>query len=212
MKTVIGVFEDRVDAEDAITALKDEGYDAKDISIVMRDRNEAQTVVHETGANDVAGGTVSGAATGAIIGGLAGLLAAVAIPGLGAFFIGGPIAAALGLGGAAATTVSGATTGAVAGGLIGALTSLGLTHEEAQVYEDRVNNGAILVAVPARRDEEADVEDILTEYEASDIRTVSARDDSISDDEILRRSRREDRGTIFVGAKGGESRRSIRRR
>lgn len=204
-KTVLGIFADRADAEDAINELSDDGYDPKDISIVLKDQREGEELSDNTGAN-VASGTVSGLATGAVLGGLAGLVASIAIPGLGAFFIGGPIAAALGITGAAAATVSGAATGAVAGGIVGALTSFGLSEEEARVYEDHVKSGAILVAVPARRGEEGRVEQILDEYNADDIRTVS------SDEERERYEEGEGRGFAFTGLKGGRSRTNLRRR
>jgi hypothetical protein len=169
---VLGVFSQRNDAEDAINELRENGYNPKDISIVMKDRSEGERLAGDTGA-DVAGGAVTGATTGAVLGGLAGLLASFVIPGLGAFFIGGPLATALGLTGAAASTVSGATTGAVAGGLIGALMGLGLPEEDARFYEERINEGGILVAIPAFAGRESEVEDILTENGADQVKTIS---------------------------------------
>lgn len=173
-RTVLGVFNDRVNAEAAIADLEDLDYNPKDLSIVLKDKHDKEIIEENTGA-DVAEGAASGATTGLILGGLAGLVAAVAIPGLGALFIGGPIAAALGLSGAAATTVSGAATGAVAGGLIGALTNLGLSDNEAKVYEERINEGGILVAVPARGDETAEIEDIFEENGATDVKSVISK-------------------------------------
>lgn len=172
--SVFGIFKDRIQAEDAINELEEKGYNPKDMSIVLRDTAAAEEIENNTGAN-VAGGTASGAATGAVLGGLAGLVAAFAIPGLGAFLIGGPIAAALGLTGAAASTVSGAATGAVAGGLVGALASLGLSNEEAQVYEERVKEGGILVIVPVIGDNKNDVTNALEKHGASDIRAAVNR-------------------------------------
>jgi hypothetical protein len=204
MKTVIGIFEDREDLEDAIDVLREEGYDPKDVSIIMKDTGEENIVEDNTGLR-VTNGALSGVATGTILGGIAGLVASAVLPGLGAFFIGGPIAASLGLAGAAATTLSGAATGAVAGGLLGALVGLGLTEEEARVYEDRVNEGAILVAVPARADEEDQVEDILYDNNATDIKVVSGRRDE--DEEILRAGKRYHEGPrpMFAGVKGGRT-------
>lgn len=171
-KTVLGIFTQRDDAENAINRLKEEGYKPEDISIVMKDTAEGRKIADDTGA-DAVGGAVTGATTGAVLGGLAGLLASYAIPGLGAFFIGGPVAAALGLTGAAAATASGATTGALAGGLLGVLTGLGLSEDEARSYESRIKEGGILVAVPARNDEEKDVENILSDSDADQIKSVS---------------------------------------
>lgn len=173
-KTVIGVFTDRENAESAISDLKELDYNPKDLSIVLKDKADKEVIAENTGA-DVTDGAATGAATGLVLGGLAGLVAAIAIPGLGAFFIGGPIAAALGLTGAAATTASGAATGALAGGLLGALSNLGLTNDEAQVYETKVNEGGILVAVPVRGEESGEVVDVFNKNDASDVKSVTSR-------------------------------------
>jgi hypothetical protein len=229
-KTVIGVFSDSDDAEDAIETLRDEDYNPKDISIVMQNAREGEVIANNTGAS-VADGAATGATTGAVLGGIAGLLigiGAIAIPGIGAILIGGPLAAALGLSGAAATTVSGAATGALAGGLLGALMGLGVPEEDARVYENRVKAGGILVAVPARPGEEGDVESVLEENGADTIRTLSLRDaysdesrdeeegDDIIDspvDESPRVTGRRD-ATMYAGRKGGRSiiRKRTRRR
>lgn len=176
--TVFGVFEDHEDAEAAINELEDVGYQAKDISIVMKDKGAGERIARETGTSFVSGAT-SGAATGAVIGGVAGLLigvGAIVIPGIGGVLIGGPLATALGLTGAAATTAEGAITGALAGGLLGGLIGLGIPREKAEVYESRVKQGSILIAVPAAEDEKEEVRDILEEYGATDISSVSIRE------------------------------------
>jgi uncharacterized membrane protein len=176
-KMIIGVFGDRVDAENAIEDLKDEDYDVKDISVVAKS-DDATVINNNTGAagNTVADSTASGVTTGGVIGALAGLLVglgAIAVPGIGALLIGGPIAAALGLSGAAATTVSGAVTGAIAGGLVGALVGLGVPEEDARVYEDRVRAGGILLAVPARERNEDDVREIMEDNGAERVRAFT---------------------------------------
>jgi uncharacterized membrane protein len=173
---VLGIFNDRDNAEDAIEDLKDHGFKPEEISIVMRDSAAAHEVAEHTGAN-VAEGAVSGATTGGVVGAIAGLLVgigAIAVPGIGGIFIAGPLAAALGLTGAAATTVSGAATGALAGGLIGALVSLGVPEEEARVYETGIKQGAILVAVPAMSHNEDDVVHLLQENGAERVKAVGA--------------------------------------
>jgi hypothetical protein len=180
-KTVLGIFSNRTDAEKAIAKLEESGYTTKDISIMMKDAGEAKAVASDTGT-DVAGGAVSGATTGGVIGGLAGLLArigALTNPGVGPFLVAGPVAAALGLTGTAATTVTGAVTGAVAGGLIGALMNLGLSEEDAKVYETGLNDGGILVAVPARTGDSKDAEMILRDFNADQVRTVSQETDRV---------------------------------
>ena len=178
MKTVIGIFNDFENADEAIDELKQIGYKPKDFSIVMKDREDAQKLRESSGAT-VADSTMTGVATGAAIGGLTGLLigiGAIAIPGLGALLVGGPLAAALGLTGAAATTLSGAATGAVAGGLIGALMGLGLSRDEAATYEERVKEGGILLAVPTTNDRADEVRSVLEEYDSTDIKMIDADD------------------------------------
>lgn len=181
-KTVISVFNDRENASNAIEELKDEGYDSKRISILMKDSREGKELADDTGT-DVVEGATAGATSGALLGGLAGLVASFIIPGLGAFFIGGPIATALGLTGAAATTASGAATGALAGGILGALTSFGLSDEEAEVYERELQAGGILVAVPTDQQGEDRVDEILSNNGAQKITSVvhdSNESDTIS--------------------------------
>lgn len=178
-KTVLGVFHNREHAEAAISELNSQGFDAQDISIIMKDTEEGKEMASDTGAN-VAGGAVTGATTGAVVGGIAGLLTgigAIAIPGFGGILIGGPLAAALGLTGAAATTISGAATGALAGGVIGALAGLGLQKEEAKEYEEHIREGAILLAVPTR--EEDKVRDIFAQHNASRVRSVVQPEDMV---------------------------------
>lgn len=175
-KTVFATFSDQMDAENTITQLKGNGYNAKDISVLMQDKQVAKQVAEDTGA-DVAGGAVSGATTGGLIGAMAGLLTgigAITIPGIGPFIAAGPIATALGLTGTAAATVGGATTGAVAGGLIGALMGLGLSDEDAHTYETSVRDGALLVAVPVRDGDASDVKAIMEDNGADNVRMIDS--------------------------------------
>lgn len=169
---VLGIFIDRLGAENALSKLEASGYNPRDISIMMKDTREARHFASDTGAS-VASGTISGAATGGVLGALAGLLVATGVfPGLGTFLIGGPLAISLGLTGAAAAAVSGAATGALAGGVIGALIGFGVPEEDARVYQASLKQGGILVIVPARSGEETEVRAILEENGATQIRAV----------------------------------------
>jgi uncharacterized protein (TIGR02271 family) len=139
--TVVGVFDDRTDAQRAIEALKDAGFRSEDIGITMRDRQEAEALVEDTGTQAGAG-AATGAVAGGVLGGLAGWLVgigALAIPGIGPIVAAGPIAAAL----------TGAAVGAAGGGLIGALTGMGVPEEEARWYESEVGRGGVLVTARA---------------------------------------------------------------
>lgn len=178
MRTIFGIFEDREDAEFALTDLDDAGYNPENFSIIMRDEEKAEELERNTGA-EVTAGAATGATTGAVVGGIAGLLigiGTIAVPGVGALLIGGPLAAALGLTGAAAITAEGAMTGALAGGLIGALTGIGVPKEEARLYEQKIREGATLLAIPVEHADEEEVMDILAQNNASDINSLDLED------------------------------------
>jgi hypothetical protein len=173
MKTIIGVFDNRAAAEQAIGGLREHGIADADISYVGgagADGEIDTTTVHTGDGESVAEGAGAGAVTGGVIGAIAGLVVANGIlPGLGTLFVAGPIATALGLTGAAATTAAGALTGAAAGGLIGAITNLGASEEDAKVYEERVRSGGVLVAAEIGDHGENEVREVYTRNGADQI-------------------------------------------
>lgn len=153
MATVIGTFASQDDAEQAIEALKDEGYDEQEISLVARNEENGGNGTMNMGQN-IAGGT----ATGGALGGLAGILAgigALAIPGIGPIVAAGPIAAGL--------------SGAVVGGITGGLVDMGIPEERGQYYEDRVREGDLLVALAAPEEEVDRAAQVLRDYGADDV-------------------------------------------
>ncbi len=90
-RTIVGVFQNRDDAERAIRQLKDAGFSGDQIGIAMRDRNVQGELIEDTGTH-AAEGAVTGAVGGGILGGLAGLLigiGALVIPGIGPVVAGG---------------------------------------------------------------------------------------------------------------------------
>lgn len=139
--TVAGLFYDGPDAERAIYALRDAGFEDSQIGVAMRDRSRQDDLTQETGTKAVQAGT-AGAVGGGILGGVLGLLAglgAVAIPGV------GPVIA----GGVLGTTLAGAGIGAAAGGLAGALIGMGIPEDEARHFERGFTQGGILLTVDA---------------------------------------------------------------
>ncbi|MCC7367798.1 MAG: general stress protein [Chloroflexi bacterium] len=162
--TVVAVFDERDDAQDAINALRDAGFLADDISILARDRDTAGRLADDTGT-EAATGAATGALAGGLLGGVAGWLVgigALAIPGVGPIIAAGPIAAALG----------GAAIGATTGGIIGALTGAGIPEDEARYYDTEFRRGGIVVTVQARgRFDEA--RDILRENGGRDTESTS---------------------------------------
>lgn len=109
---------------------------------------------HDT---DSSAGTKRGAVGGAVVGGTAALLAgigAIAIPGI------GPLVAA----GWVVATLAGAGAGAATGGLIGALTGAGVSHDEAETYNEGVRRGSTLVIARVEDADAARVESIMDSH------------------------------------------------
>ena len=142
MSRVTAVFDDRAQAELAVTELRRLGVTDTDLSFIARNEEEA---VAAGASTDTAGKRAAkGAAAGAGAGRLFGL-AALAIPGVGPFITAGALASALGTtGGAlAAGAIVGGTSGAIAGGL----SKAGYSKDEAEFYGPAVEEGGVLVAV-----------------------------------------------------------------
>lgn len=133
------VFDNRTEAERAVTELRAAGVRDSDISIVAQDHGKNTST---DGAGEKTGDFVSKTALGAGAGALLGV-AALAIPGVGPLVAAGAIAETA-IGGAALT---GAALGGAAGGLTSLLTRHGISDEDARYYEDRVNQGGVFVSV-----------------------------------------------------------------
>ena len=158
--TVVGVFESREDARDAIEALKDDGFAADAISILSPDKQATQQIAEDTGTHAGAG-AATGVVTGGVLGGIGGWLVgigALAIPGVGPFIAAGAFATALG----------GAAIGAGIGAIAGALMGMGVPEEHAKYYEGEAKAGKTLVTVRAdiRYD---DAQRLLREHGAYDV-------------------------------------------
>src|ERR1700686_133775 len=136
---VFGIYRHRDGVENAVEALRQEGFRNTDISVLFPENEGTKDFAHkkETKAPE---GATTGATTGAVIGGGLGWLAgigALAIPGLGPFIAAGPIMAAL----------AGVGVGGAGGGGTGALVGMGIPEYEAKRYEGRVKKGGILLSV-----------------------------------------------------------------
>lgn len=145
-KTIVALFDDFDDAQQAVRELEAAGFRRDDISVVAKDADQRYSRELKTTGTDDERGTKagSGAATGAVVGGLLGGgggllvgLGLLVIPGIGPVIAAGPIAAML----------AGAAVGAGAGGLLGALVGLGVPEEEAHTYAEGVRRGGTLVTV-----------------------------------------------------------------
>lgn len=140
LKTVIGLFDSREQAEKAASDLRGSGFH-DEISILAAERGKAtgktegMDRLNRPGVGD-ANNISSGVTTGGVLGGLAGLgmgVGALAVPGIGPLIAAGPIAGLL----------SGAMTGGIAGGLI----DWGIPAERGKFYEGKIREGKILASV-----------------------------------------------------------------
>jgi outer membrane lipoprotein SlyB len=168
-KAVFGILRTRSEAEALVGDLHAAGFSQSDISVLFPDKGATRDFAHQQGTKAPEGGLI-GTGVGGIAGGALGLLAgigAIAIPGLGALIAAGPVMAALG----------GAAVGAAAGGIVGALVGLGIPEIQAKIYEGKVKDGNLLVAVHTTDAKQVDtakrifeahrVEDVSSTSEAS---------------------------------------------
>lgn len=154
-QNIVGLFADRISAEHAIVDLKAAGFDPQHMGIVMQDKQEAKDVASDQGL-----GSTTGAVTGGVIGGTAGALlaatGALIIPGIGPFISGGILATSL--------------VGGAAGWLVGGLVGLGISKDDAEYYQGRVEQGSVLLTV-STNGRDAEAYDIMQRNGAEQTRT-----------------------------------------
>jgi hypothetical protein len=141
MKTVVGLFDDYTQAQNAAVELERSGIPANDISVLANNETEQHIRREGLDTRSNMGHAVTkdagvGAEIGAVAGALAGL-ATFAVPGFG--FLAGA--------GWLAGMFTGAGIGAVAGGIVGVLTHLGVPARDAAYYEEGIRRGGTLLAV-----------------------------------------------------------------
>jgi hypothetical protein len=150
-RTVIGLIDNRDEAQKVIDELLGSGFERKDIGVV------SGALLREAQA------AIADASRGMTLGGFAGLLVAATtllVPGIGAVVAAGP-----GL-----TLLAGTTIGALAGGLISALRSRGVPEQDAELYAEGVRRGATLLTVNAKNDElAARAREIMKQHGAVDV-------------------------------------------
>jgi uncharacterized membrane protein len=143
MARVTAVFDDRTQAERAISELRRRGIPDAQMSIVSRRPDDVDVTAgraDDKTAERVGKGALAGAGVGTLFG-----LAALLIPGVGPFITAGVLASALGATGGA--IASGAIVGGTSGALAGAFSKAGYSRDEAEFYGSQVERGGVLVAV-----------------------------------------------------------------
>ena len=157
-KVLVGTFQERDRAQQAIDELKAEGFE-NEISLIVKDEQGNEDSMSEASMEEgqsLAGGAV----TGGVLGGLAGLLAgtgALLIPGIGPVLAAGPFAATL--------------TGIVGGGLAGGLVDYGIPEERSQYYEEKVRQGSVLITMEASEGFVQEAATVLRSHGAEDVET-----------------------------------------
>jgi len=143
--TVVGVFEDRQHADQAVADLLKTGFSRDHIGVAMRHAESgagtgATATTADADDSHAGSGALTGALTGLGLGALAGLgVLAGVIP------VVGPAIAAGTLG----VVLSNAAAGAGIAGLVGALVGAGVPEHEAEYYHGELEAGRTIVTVTA---------------------------------------------------------------
>lgn len=155
-QSVVGVFNSRHDAEEAVQQLRQQGFTNEEINIVTKKQGKDKGHDTEFVDDDI----TDGALTGGTLGGIGGLIlgaGALAIPGVGPILAAGPIAAAL--------------SGAVAGGIAGGLVDWGIPAEVSRHYEESVAQGGTLAVIRTSSQKVNQAAQILRQNGAQDVQS-----------------------------------------
>jgi hypothetical protein len=122
-------------ANDILTHLRNLGFSSSEVSVLLKAKDTRNISMNEDAVREAEKGGLVGGALGALAG-----LTIVTAPILGPLAIAGPIIAA----------ISGAAVGGMVGGLAGgtgALTRIGIPEHLTPRVEQKIQDGAILIAV-----------------------------------------------------------------
>ena len=150
---VTAVFRTPEQVESAYQAAVEHGYTIGDVNVVMSEDTRRRLYTQQPdAASEIGKKAAEGAELGGPTGGRVGIAitigaavaAAAALPGLG-LVAAGPIAVAL----------AGAGAAGLAAGLITAAADWGLPEDRTRLYEAEISDGAILIGVTTRNEEDA---------------------------------------------------------
>lgn len=136
-QAVVAGYHSHFDAEAAVRLLAKNGMPMNAVSIIGRDFETREDV---QGFYRPADAMLAGAETGAWVGGIFGL-----VIGMGLFVL--PVVGAVIVLGPLAGLVAGAISGAGVGALISGLVFLGVSHDQAIKYQERIQAGEFLVVI-----------------------------------------------------------------
>ena len=167
----VGVFDDRAKADLCFNELMAIGVPEASISVMMSDQTRARyySVDTESKGSKAGSRTNEGAGVGGVIGtALGATLAAIAAVGTTVAF---PIAGLV-VAGPLAGAIAGGSAGALAGTLIGALVGMGLTEQNAAVYNEALLSGGVVIAVsPFDGSEAKRIEDMMVRCGGREVAT-----------------------------------------
>jgi hypothetical protein len=144
MKTIVGLFDDRAQANTAASNLQAAGISSGDISFIANNEDRSYGTIADAPvqSDTLVHHTLKDAEWGVGIGGVLGTLAGASlfiVPGFGWIAGAGWLAGLLG----------GAALGGIVGGLVGALVHIGVPETDAAYYTEGVRRGGFLLTVRA---------------------------------------------------------------
>ena len=156
------IFENEVDAREALYNLEHKGYSREEITLLMSKKTFDEKHMHFMVKTKVPEGATVGAGLGGLAGALAGALVAIGSAtltgGLG-LFAAGPIVAAL----------AGAGVGTAAGGMIGGLLGLGFSEKEARHIDEKLSNGHVVIDIVLKDHDPTELKRELEEKHNSEV-------------------------------------------
>jgi hypothetical protein len=161
--TVYCIASSEPQANDILLHLQNLGFKSSEVSVLLKAKETKNISMREDAVRDAEKGGLVGGALGAIAG-----LTIFTAPILGPLAVAGPIIAALG----------GAAVGGVVGGLAGgtgALAQIGVPEYASARLEQKIHDGAILIAVHA--DDAARLDRALRVFKASGAEEVYSSED-----------------------------------
>jgi len=175
MKNVItAIFDERLETEKFLTELDQAGLKKENVFVLITEKTrdkDYMLVEKDEEAKAKAKDEDDSVEVGATIGGLTGAIymslasaGVLLVPGLNLIVSGTLVGTLAGLG-----------LGSVAGGFIGWLVKLGVSEDEAKLYEAAIRKGSILVAIDTKDEAETKkVQEILKKSSAQQVQALAA--------------------------------------
>jgi len=159
---VIGVFSNMPDAVRALQDVGSLGVSSDNVHLIAGN-DQGRHDEYLKRAKEEKTTTTAAAASSASFGGGVGIVAslvALAIPGVGPLIAGSAIA----------TVLTGLGIGAAGGGLLGTFKNIGMSHEDAPLYEEAVRRGLIVLLAQIPEEQANEVRQVMDNHHGRDVR------------------------------------------